>query len=972
MKKINYLLALWCILLNSVLANGQNCNPKLNGKHSMCESQKQFTYSIDNFVNSGIYWAVVTGFNAGNNVILNDTITITGNSFTADTLHNNSNLDHAMIVLYQTSPCNAFDTLYLQPCCENDTLPQLVDITPDKIPNIIQNGSTFIYDPLIYPNQKSIIELHGQLLVNKTLEIHNTTINVDQGGIINVIPNMGFGLINSTIQAGCGHLWQGIHAQDQSEVKIREGSTIRDAEYGLYFKGTISGDFNNLSANASSFLDNYIAVYSPENPSGNNINFKGFTGPGISINNPLNLLPNYWGQQTAPQGRSFAGFYLYDNPNFNNQITNNAIQINIQNMNIGIASIRGSITLPERVTILNTQPITGYTATSNYNGSAVYCEGTSSQEQTVTFGQLSNTTNNDNLINTCRYGVYAFKNVNVNCINNYIENVCDIGGVRVDNTNIPNKNIIISHNHFINRFYCAIYCTNFISANLIIDNNTFNTGVYYRYINNPSLENVGIRLNFSTPTILSGHINNNTFESARIGLFATFISGSGNDSINMYPIKNNLLTFDRANTQYYQFGNPNQPYFHTGIYLQNSKNVQIENNTIIKNTSLTGTLTNFENVLVGLRIANCNGGNLFINNNTINRMGTGLLLSGNCVGVNVFCNTFSGETLFSSSTYPYGIRFIKASLSQQGKSSYPYNNYFTNYNNINRRYFGFLVSSLDWYLSSSFSITPYSVTPPNNFNPKITNIAEPSLCGESYASTIDAIYERVHKIIYNELEYDDNIEENHYLDKVYAYTIISNDSNLQALDPNYVDFINLHRQDNIGNYVDATALSNEATALDALNRLNSMISNNAIEENNLIVDRIALARLTENRNFTESEIQVLQNLAIQDEFIGGDGIIKSRALLDMEFYGNDNSLRLGSNNTNKNEIDLNLSQLNYLSDTEKEKINVDVFRVSGQLIYQNNLLNWENDKLKFPSEMVLIKYFTNTNYIGSNKVILTK
>ncbi|MFM2155840.1 MAG: hypothetical protein RL516_589 [Bacteroidota bacterium] len=972
MKKINYLLALWCILLNSVLANGQNCNPKIIGKQSLCGPQNIFIYTIDNYNNAGIYSAELTTYDVNNNPITTSILSIAGNQFSANSIINSSIFYSAMIVLYQTSPCNAFDTLYLQPCCENDSLPQLVDITPDKIPNIIQNGSKFIYNPLIYPNQNSIIELHGQLLVNQTLEIHNTTINVDQGGIINVLPNMGFGLINSTIQAGCGYLWQGIHAQDQSEVKIREGSTIRDAEYALYYKGTISGDFNNGTANASSFLDNYIAVYSPENPSGNNLNFGGAPGPGIVINNPLNLLPNYWGQQTAPQGRSFAGFYLFDNPNFNNQITNNVMQINIQNMNIGIANIRGSITLPEQVTILNTQPITGYTATSNYNGSAVYCEGTSSQEQTVTFGQLSNTTNNDNLINTCRYGVYAFKNVNVNCINNYIENVRWLGGVRVDNTNIPNKNIIISQNHFINRFYCAIFCTNFISANLVIDNNIFNTGAYYIYNINPTLENVGIRLAFSTPTNLTGHINNNNFESARIGLFATYISGSGNDSINMYPIKNNLLTFDRANNQYYQFGNPNQPYFHTGLYLQKSKNVQIESNIITKNSTLFNTPPRFEDYLVGIRTDRCNGGNLFINNNTINRMGTGLLLSGNCVGVNVFCNTFSGDLLYSSSTYPYAIRFIKASLSQQGKSSYPYNNYFTNYNSINRRYFGFLVSSLDWYLSSNFSITPYSVTPPNNFNPKITNIAEPSLCGESYASTIDAIYERVHKIIYNELEYDDNIEENHYLDKVYAYTIISNDSNLQALDPNYVDFINLHRQDNIGNYVDAIALSNEATALDALNRLNSMISNNAIEENNLIVDRIALARLTENRNFTESEIQVLQNLAIQDEFIGGDGIIKSRALLDIEYYGNDNSLRIGSHNTNKNEIDLNLSQLNYLSDTEKEKINVDVFRVSGQLIYQNNLLNWENDKLKFPSEMVLIKYFTNTNYIGSNKVILTK
>ena len=34
MKKTNYLLALWFLLINAVLANAQNCNPKIMGKQS--------------------------------------------------------------------------------------------------------------------------------------------------------------------------------------------------------------------------------------------------------------------------------------------------------------------------------------------------------------------------------------------------------------------------------------------------------------------------------------------------------------------------------------------------------------------------------------------------------------------------------------------------------------------------------------------------------------------------------------------------------------------------------------------------------------------------------------------------------------------------------------------------------------------------------------------------------------------------
>jgi hypothetical protein len=965
MKKINYLLALWCLLINAVLANAQNCNPKIMGKQSLCGPQNLFIYTIDNYNNAGIYSAELITYDANDTPISTSNLSVTGNQFSANSAINSSTFYYAMIVLHQTSPCNATDTLYLQPCCQNDSLPQLIDITPDKIPNIVQNGNTYIYNPLIYPNQNSIIELHGQLLVNQTLEIYNTTINVDQGGIINVLPSIGFGLINSTIQAGCGHLWQGIHAQDQSEVKIRDGSTIRDAEYGLYYKGTISGDFANGTANAINFLDNYIAVYSPANPNGNNLNFKGSTGLGISINNTLNLLPDYPGQKTIPQSRSFAGFYLYDNPNFNNQITNNVMQINIHNMNIGIANIRGSITLPERVTIVNTIPISAYTNTRIYNGSAIYCEGTSNQEQTINFGHLLKP--NNNLINNCKYGVNAFKNVNVYCYKNNINNVNSLGGVRVDNFNISSKTIKIFGNSFDSRFYCAIYCKRFIEATLEIDSNTFNTGTYFQ-IQKPygNLENVAIRLAFVSPTTINGHIQNNTFNAARIGLYASNIRGLGNDTTSMFPIRFNSFNLNHTTTPSVS-ENP----FHAGIYLENANKVFVNSNNIFRTNSLNDPTIDYINKWIGIKLDNCSGSNSIISENILNKMGSGLFIKDDCVGSNIYCNNFEGDPSTPLTGFLNGIYFSKAKLADQGKPLMPYNNFFTSFK-INISKFGGTVDAVSWYLSGSSPIIPISVNPINNFIVHITNVAQNSFCGQSNSTLTDAIYERVRQIIYNELEYDENIEENHYLDKVFAYSVISNDSTLQALDQNYVDFINLHRQDNIGNYVDAIALSNEKTVIDALYRLNNMISNNTIEENNLIVDRIALSLIAEDRDPTENEIQDLEAIATTDELIGGPGVRNSRTLLDREYHINNFNLRISNTSTNNVTEILNLEQLLQLNDMQKEFVRLEVFDISGKLVYQNSLMSWGKDKLNYPNSLFLIKYYYENQYIGSKKELNTK
>ncbi len=949
-------------------AKAQNCKPILSGKHSICSPPQSnlFQYKIDNFTNGATYWATVTTYQGSTQTT--NGFSVTSNVFTAFTY--NSSITAARIIIQQTSPCNDADTIYVEPCCSVDPGTQIVDINPNQIPNIVFTGSTYIYDPVAYPNQPPTIEIHGQLTINSTLEIYNTTINVDQGGTIKVESGKAFGAINTIIRAGCGNLWQGIHAENQSEVKLRNGSIIRDAEYGLSINGIVSGDFNNTTAQPTRFLNNFISVYSHDNSSGNSLNFSGAPGPGILIDQNANLLPPYFGQKTNPSARSYAGFFLKDNANFNNIIGNSSMNISINNMNIGIAAIRGSINLLKNVDIINTTVDPFYTYSNRYNGTAVYCEGTNSTPQTINFGSLTNSSSSVNNIDNCRFGVFAFKNVNVNCLNNNFDNITNIGGVKVDNVNCIGNSTIIKNNRFDTRFYCAIFCSRFNSAHLEIDNNTFNTGLYYPVNSTPgpNLTNVAIRLAFLNPTTLTGHISNNTFNWARIGIFATNIRGEGSAINHMFSIDNNILNFNRSITNY--FDPLFKPYIHSGIWLQNSNNVHISDNNITRNAGLAGAPSGFESFLTGLKIDDCNGQATLVENNTLTHMGTGIFVNKNCTGANIYCNTMVGDVAAGTPTFPRGIHFQNATLGDQGSTSSPYNNIFSSFANNTRKFSGTMSTAMRWFYSTNFSITPFSVNPINNFTPQIANVPLSSSCGVSNPSLTDAVYERVRQIIYNEIQYDTDVEENIYLDKVFAYNAIKNDSILESIDQSYSNFIFEHSQDNIGQYVDAIALSNESQVQQALSILSNLISTNLIEENKIAVDRIALTLELENRELNDSDWQVLSPIINSNALIGGEGVINSRSLTNIEIYEEPSYMRIHSTTyLNSPSKPITLEQIHHLSLQQKEKINVQVYNVVGQLEYTGTLKSWEVNSKSHSNEFCIIKYYNLSEYLGCEKTL---
>ena len=946
------------------------CKPILAGKHSLCSppSSNKFDYTITNFNSSFTYSA---------SVLLSTGVITTGSvttpTFTAF-VYNPTILNARIIVTATNGSCIDADTIFVQACCEETPgVLSLTDINATQIPGLVGN----IFNPA--PAPRRTIVIHGQLEVTGQMEFQNTNILVDQGGSILVRGGGTLYLNNTTIQHGsCNFMWEGINLENNSELKTNGTTNIYDAQYAINVLGSVAFHFSPTSGSSTFLQGNFISIYAGDNIGGNNNLYFDNSIGGIQIDGSTPLLSYYLGQSPLPAGRSFAGIYIKDVANFNNDVPGARQPFTINNINIGIGAIRSSMTLDRFVTINNVSPavngsVQAYSFSSAYNGSAIYCEGTNTTPQSISFGKINSS--GINRINNCRYGLNAFRNVNVNCVNNEIDNVTDLGGVRVDNFNIGGRTINIINNRFQQRFFCAVYLRRLNSANLVINGNTFNTGVYYPVNTNPSsgdLANVAIRIAAVSQTTLTGSISSNIFTSSRIGIYASNIRGRSSEPDELFKINDNVMNMDRSLSNYTVPGNPSV-WRHLGIWVENSRNLDIVENYIVRANSLNGAPNGFEEYLIGIRVQNMMGASVLLRNNTITRCGTGIKFSGFCFGTSVYCNTITSDPLV---TFPRGLFFDNAGLSDQGANCNPYGNTYSAFSSSGTAYKvnGVLTTPMKWF--GPGSITPYSVTPVSpttHFNVVPTSCTPyPSICGEIDNSVMDQIYNRVKQIVYDEITYEENPEESRYLDLVFAYNAILNDSVLQTLDPLYLQFVDLHASDNIGQYVDATALRINDRVVEALNKLNDLINLNVIDQNRVTTERIALTLELENRELSDSERTVLTPIAESNYLIGGDGVINARALLDKEIHEEVSYLRRKNPNVNNGAPKYPVNEILKWSNLEKEKVDVKVYDVMGKLVFENKLTEWLDKKSNLNLGIVNVSYYFNNQFVGVEKESLIK
>jgi hypothetical protein len=414
------------------------------------------------------------------------------------------------------------------------------------------------------------------------------------------------------------------------------------------------------------------------------------------------------------------------------------------------------------------------------------------------------------------------------------------------------------------------------------------------------------------------------------------------------------------------------PFIHYGIWADNTGNLSIRNNNIYQTQTLSGAPQFFENYSNGIKALNTHTGATFIENNTISALGTAIEIEGDCKGTSTKCNLIYSN---NNVTFPRGIYLNNATITNQGSANFPTNNNFINFSPSSLAYKinGTLNVSapIKWYSGANTSITPYNVSPPSNFLTPPSNITSPDYCGSSDIFTsIDAIRDHVHQVVYDELIYDTDPEENRYLDMVYAYRFLLCDSDYLNSDIMNQQFISDHNKDNIGNYVAAEALRNGDQISKAILKLNSLVNLNIIEENLVTTERIALICEYEERCLNDSEIIILNAIAGQNVFVGGDGVINARAMLDKEIYEEPFVLRKRNNTLPGPLSQVSATQIENKYDIEK--IIVHVIDQTGRSIYNGSYTEWKEYKHKTSASFVTVKYFYLDQPIGTENQVLIK
>lgn len=119
-----------------------------------------------------------------------------------------------------------------------------------------------------------------------------------------------------------------------------------------------------------------------------------------------------------------------------------------------------------------------------------------------------------------------------------------------------------------------------------------------------------------------------------------------------------------------------------------------------------------------------------------------------------------------------------------------------------------------------------------------------------------------------------------------------------------------------------------------------------------------------------SEIIILNAIADQNVFVGGDGVLNARAMLDKEIYEEPSYMRIHSTiYSNTLASTLTLEQIHNLSSQQKEKINVQVYNLVGQIEYKGTLKSWVIDPKSRSNEFHIIKYFNLYEYLGCEKTL---
>ena len=613
-----------------------------------------------------------------------------------------------------------------------------------------------------------------------------------------------------------------------------------------------------------------------------------------------------------------------------------------------------------------------------YVGTAIYISGGRNFISSATIGKTGTNNSNVNTFSNCLYGVY-------------MEGVLDFAKVDYNTFSMVNSSFTLKPKGVVAK------TTNITQA--YIRNNIFtngNNGIQYIdmaantkvYISNNLTTNTttGIEVSnavLTTPAILQ--ITTNTINypatytaTTTTGILVQNVNGMLG-KLNPYAyIYNNGITFNVPNFS-------NKAY---GINAITSPYTRIETN-VITNTGGNPTSTN-ASFLIG--ISENQSANSYVYNNTMTKMGYGLNFCNTMPSTQVKCNTMT--TCF------YGVELTGATISNQGTATQPWGNkWFTP---ISYRIHGSLGpgGSMNWYyqtIANELNLpTGSCYVNPGALTTTLSTYPNPCMQGFMAGTTTTSSRTEILGTIVNTIDPTTVSvvgDETQYAEANFAYNKLKVEPAL--LDMNspddyiYQEFYDAAKLSTIGKLDEVNTLTVKDSVADA------NIANQAIQDENLIefnkktVNEIYLKTWAEGiMEFTPADSLTLLNIANQNTFTGGNGVVGARVMLDLQLDDNSIASNARISHPNNDVITENNSirvypnpakdylTIEFFTTNDNKQLVLEIYNAMGVIINSkiiNGNNNLTNISLKnIPSGCYNYKIKNNNEVIKNGKLVILK
>lgn len=473
------------------------------------------------------------------------------------------------------------------------------------------------------------------------------------------------------------------------------------------------------------------------------------------------------------------------------------------------------------------------------------------------------------------------------------------------------------------------------------------------FINNNNIQNVlyGIRLsNINTNyTPVGIEVSNNTISNiVKSGIWLNSIDGGQANSINIFS---NQITFNSA-TNYI-----------SAMRLEGLSGVMANQNTITCSGDISD---NFADDIMGMFISETRKSGVY--DNIFNNLGQGIHGVGELQLNKFSCNTFNDN--YTGFYFESG---IQTALTDQGSLTYPMDNLWNDLgvSSSNRIYEDGLAQPINWYHRGEAGFD----ADVNSFTSDISTDGQAD--GADYCVTIDIdaqINAWEQMVAAGNYTYPQYEEEYKYRDQKTVLRKVDNNPSLYLDDAVIQNFIGVMEGSDLNKVLRVDKRMSEDDLASAIIENQSLLADKLYTQNRKDVNSVYFNYMQNEGELTDHEIDLLESIAYQTPYIGGDAVYSARNLLDIDvtdegvYYREQEPIELEEDLTVS--VYPNPSNGLFKINSTQELNRVEVYNILGRLVKQVDFTAKEFElDLSSESDGIYMVKFTVSGKDVWNKVI---